>query len=105
MGTPADDLDDDLLLDGMLCPISQLIMRDPVCKQDRIHTYLLLLGSSATGTVDGHSYERSAIEAWFRNQEVAGLRHSSPMTGETLPTSTLIPNITLKSSTGYLGAH
>ncbi|EER05571.1 hypothetical protein Pmar_PMAR011602 [Perkinsus marinus ATCC 50983] len=78
MGTPADDLDDDLLLDGMLCPISQLIMRDPVC------------------TVDGHSYERSAIEAWFRNQEVAGLRHSSPMTGETLPTSTLIPNITLK---------
>ncbi|KAF4740091.1 hypothetical protein FOZ63_002188, partial [Perkinsus olseni] len=77
MSPPVGDVDD-LLLDGMLCPISQLIMRDPVC------------------TVDGHSYERSAIEAWFRNQEAAGLRYSSPMTGEALPTATLIPNITLK---------
>ena len=41
---------------------------------------------------DGHTYEKSAIEAWFRTNE------TSPMTNEKLETKNLLPNIALRNS-------
>jgi len=59
--------------DEYLCPITCEIMEDPVF------------------ATDGHTYERSAIEAWLQ-------KHStSPKTGEELPAKMLIPNYALKS--------
>jgi len=51
---------------AFMCPITHELMRDPV------------------STVDGHVYERSAIEAWF----LLGHR-KSPMTGAPLPNDVL----------------
>jgi len=42
-------------------------------------------------TCDGHTYERSAIEAWFRS------KNTSPITNEALESKALIPNIHLRS--------
>jgi hypothetical protein len=53
------------------CPILQEIMSDPV------------------KTVDGFTYERSAIETWFAQ------RVSSPLTGLAIPSNTLVPNTEL----------
>ena len=55
-----------------LCPITHAPMADPVMASD------------------GHSYERTAIERWFRTNR------TSPMTGEVLASLTLIPNHTLR---------
>lgn len=55
-----------------LCPISYEIMEDPVI------------------CVDGNSYERCAIEEWFKNH------NTSPLTGLVLSSIVLIPNRTLK---------
>ena len=41
-------------------------------------------------TVDGHSYERAAIEKWFRT------RVTSPKTGAKLGSKLLVPNIALR---------
>jgi len=57
--------------DDMLCPISHEIMQDPVM------------------AMDGHTYERSRIEEWFRSH------NTSPMTREAISTQ-LLPNITVK---------
>ena len=54
------------------CPISYEIMEDPVI------------------CVDGNSYERRAIEEWFKNH------NTSPLTGLVLSSIDLIPNRTLK---------
>ncbi len=56
-----------------LCPINLTPMKDPVI------------------CMDGHSYERKAIERWFRNH------NNSPKTGLRLDSKTLIPNHTLKT--------
>ena len=42
-------------------------------------------------TVDGHSYERSAIEEWFKH------KNTSPKTGLALDSKALLPNLTLKT--------
>ena len=42
-------------------------------------------------TADGHSYERSAIEEWFKNKA------TSPKTGLPLSSKVLLPNLTLQS--------
>ena len=55
-----------------LCSITQEVMRDPV------------------STADGHTYERDAIERWLRT------RRTSPMTGATLSSRALIPNLALR---------
>ena len=39
----------------------------------------------------GHSYERSAIEEWFKN------KNTSPKTGLPLDSKALLPNLTLLS--------
>ncbi|KAK9817018.1 hypothetical protein WJX72_008414 [[Myrmecia] bisecta] len=58
-------------MEAMCCPITQEVMRDPVI------------------AIDGHTYERSAIEEWFAKSNI------SPMTGAELddPLATIIPNI------------
>ena len=60
--------------DSFVCPISLVVMQDPVTCSD------------------GHSYERTVIEEWLR------LSDKSPMTNETLPSRTLIPNYALRSA-------
>eukprot|EP01049_Picozoa_sp_SAG25_P009007 SAG25_NODE_857_length_5044_cov_2.869970_3_plen_674_part_00 len=59
--------------EAFLCPISQEIMADPVV------------------AADGHSYERVAIETWFRSKQ------TSPMTNDAMPSTILTPNRLLKS--------
>ena len=57
----------------LLCPISHEIMSDPVL------------------AADGHAYERSYIEEWLSRQR------TSPLTGEPLPTTNLLPCTPLKN--------
>jgi ankyrin repeat protein len=59
--------------DGYECPITGEIMQNPVM------------------AADGHSYEKAAIEEWFRKGN-----HRSPLTGEKLPHRTLTVNWNLK---------
>jgi hypothetical protein len=61
--------------DHFFCSITHEIMIDPVM------------------AADGHSYERKAIEEWFRR----GYR-TSPMTNSFLPHSILTPNVNLKNA-------
>ena len=60
--------------DGFICPITQDVMKDPVM------------------LMDGHSYERKAIEDWLKRSS------RSPMTNQSLPNTTLKENYALKSS-------
>lgn len=65
--------------DCFLCPISSVIMSDPYC------------------TLDGFSYERTAIEAWLQKSCL------SPLTGQPLANTAIIPNRNLKKAiTFYL---
>lgn len=57
-----------------LCPINLSVMKDPVI------------------CTDGHTYERTAIEQWFQNN------NTSPKTGINLISKTLIPNIALRNT-------
>ena len=59
---------------AFLCPITQDIMTDPVIGPD------------------GHTYERSAIEAWLNSGH-----NRSPMTREPMTSRNLIPNIALRN--------
>ena len=59
--------------DEYICPITQVVMIDPV------------LGS------DGRSYERSAITEWLRTH------NTSPLTREVMTAETLKPNYALRS--------
>jgi hypothetical protein len=60
---------------AFLCPITQTAMVDPVL------------------AMDGHTYERNAIERWFANG-----RATSPVTNARLSSLTLVPNHALKSA-------
>ena len=62
----------------LLCPITHELMVDPVV------------------TVDGHTYERSAIERHFANTP-ANENPRSPVTGVVLASRTLISNIAIRS--------
>jgi len=67
----------DLPSDSFICPISRTLMNNPVI------------------AVDGHSYDEKHIMAWFQNHaHIAGA--ISPITGEILPSRTLIPNHALR---------
>jgi hypothetical protein len=63
------------------CPLTMEVMRDPVI------------------TADGQTYERTEIEKWF----ALGNR-TSPLTGEALPSTNLIPNIALRNAIQDAGA-
>ena len=58
---------------NFVCPITQEVMKDPVI------------------AADGHTYERAAIEGWFKNKD------TSPVTNLKLPNKNLIPNYKIKS--------
>lgn len=58
----------------LLCPITRELMTDPVICED------------------GQTYERSAIEQWFRRGH-----HTSPATNASLRQLSLFPNIALRS--------
>ena len=60
---------------AFLCPVTQTAMADPVL------------------AMDGHTYERAAIERWFANG-----RATSPVTNARLPSLALVPNHALKSA-------
>ena len=79
MATPPFDLDELItqLPDGTVphhffCAITQAIMSDPV------------------KTIDGMIYDRSAIERWFQDHS------TSPLTGLSLASKALTPNVTLR---------
>ena len=61
----------------LLCPITQEVMVDPVI------------------TADGHTYERSAIQLVF--QQAKGKAPRSPVTGLSLTSRLLIPNVAVRS--------
>ncbi|KDO32116.1 hypothetical protein SPRG_03334 [Saprolegnia parasitica CBS 223.65] len=65
-----------------LCPITQEVMVDPVV------------------TMDGHSYERSAIVRWIRSSQDASRDGvaTSPLTNLPLRSTVLIPNLALKKA-------
>ena len=58
--------------EGFVCPITGEVMEDPVIASD------------------GHTYERSAIVAWFAKSLV------SPMTNQPLDTKMVFPNVALR---------
>merc|ERR1712226_635215 len=62
-------------LDSFKCPITFEIMTDPV----------ICVG-------DGHTYEKSAITKWLEKNE------TSPLTGETLASTQLIPNHSIRKA-------
>eukprot|EP00301_Raphidiophrys_heterophryoidea_P005983 c12453_g3_i2.p1 GENE.c12453_g3_i2~~c12453_g3_i2.p1 ORF type:complete len:248 (+),score=39.51 c12453_g3_i2:108-851(+) len=65
----ADDID---VSNDFICPITQELMLDPVI------------------AVDGHTYERKAMESWLTNHD------TSPRTNEHLMSKVLIPNLALR---------
>lgn len=67
------DIDIDTVPNEFVCPITTEIIMDPVV------------------AVDGHTYEREAIEKWFQG------RDTSPKTNEKLPSKILIPNRAIRS--------
>jgi hypothetical protein len=64
---------------NLCCPIGIELMKDPVV------------------AADGHTYERSKIEAWFQSPQFANLPVKSPMTNMQLDDTVLIRNHALKS--------
>ena len=62
-----------LIPPDFICPITQEVMQEPVI------------------ALDGHSYERVAIEQWFSSG-----RRTSPLTNAQMGSSHLTPNHTLR---------
>ena len=73
MAAAEHDGSDNLIPQEFICPITGEIMEDPV------------------STIDGNSYERTAIERWFATRRI-----TSPLTGARLGTTVLSPNLTLR---------
>ena len=63
-----------------LCPVGQQLMQDPVVAGD------------------GHTYEREAIERWFRLRTAQGDLPTSPCTGAVLAHKDLVPNHALRNA-------
>lgn len=61
------------------------------------YTFQLLILLRLVVAADGFSYERSAIEIWFRNASSKGLQVTSPKTNQILEHLLLTPNRNLKS--------
>lgn len=63
---------------SIYCPITYMPMMDPVV------------------AADGHSYERNAIKTWFEKAK------TSPVTRESLPNTSLLPNHALRGTISEL---
>jgi len=72
--SPFANIDRSQVPDAFQCPITGELMRDPVMCSD------------------GHTYEREAIEEWFRHSD------QSPLTGAALQTLVLTPNFAVKKA-------
>ena len=70
---PSDASEAEEVPDDYICPITAEIMTDPV------------------STMDGFTYERTAITEWLRTN------NTSPFTGATLESKALIPNLLVRS--------
>jgi len=70
---PQLEIQADDIPNSFLCPITQLIMQDPVI------------------LVDGHTYEKEAIQRWF-----ASGHSTSPLTNQSLGVKSVKPNYALK---------
>ena len=68
------DPDEASIPNEFICPILQIPMVDPVI------------------TIDGHTFEKRAIEQWFERGN-----HTNPMTGLHLEMTILIPNLSIKN--------
>jgi len=66
------DIDESLIPDDYLCPITLELMRIPVTLSD------------------GHTYEKKAIKKWLQKHD------SSPLTGLLLPNKKFVPDLVLK---------
>jgi len=66
------DIDESLIPDDYLCPITLELMRIPVTLSD------------------GHTYEKKAIKIWLQRHD------TSPLTGLLLPNKKIVPNLVLK---------
>ena len=62
--------------EAFICPLTEKIMKDPVC------------------TLDGMTYERVAIESWFVEKKSL----QSPVTGKLLKSADVVPLPTMKSA-------
>ena len=71
-----------------LCPISHEVSLFLLTLHSQLHQLML----DPVIAQDGFTYERSAIEMWFKNGN-----DTSPMTNDLLPSLVLIPNNNLKS--------
>ena len=76
----AEDKSDIEDLEHFQCPLTLEVMKNPVV------------------TVDGHSFEESAIRLWLQNHD------TNPMTNKVLQSKILIPNISLKAAIEASGA-
>jgi hypothetical protein len=70
--------DDDFLPNELRCAITLELMADPQV------------------AADGNTYEHAAIRAWLDRQSRASQPCSSPLTGESMAHSRLVPNLALK---------
>jgi hypothetical protein len=75
-----DNKSDNEDLQHFQCPLTLEVMKNPVV------------------TVDGHSFEESAIRLWLQNHD------TSPMTNKVLASKILIPNLSLKAAIEAAGA-
>ena len=71
---------DDSPPDYLVCPIILEVFVDPVV------------------AADGHTYERAAIENWFRRAHESGAIPTSPKTNMPLSSTCLIPNFTTRQA-------
>jgi hypothetical protein len=67
------------LAEALLCPLTLTMMEDPVM------------------AMDGVTYEREAIRAFFRHERSQGRMPRSPLSRQTIASEQLLPNRTLKA--------
>ncbi|KAL0028774.1 hypothetical protein WJX79_006642 [Trebouxia sp. C0005] len=72
MGPEGNSKQDNKVMDLFLCPITQVLMKDPVI------------------AADGHTYERAAMQSWL------ALHQTSPVTGAALSHAKLVPNVIIR---------
>ena len=66
------EADETIVASSLVCPITNELMTDPVF------------------TMDGQTYERSAIEEWLKTND------TSPATGKRLPSKMLVDNVSAR---------
>lgn len=68
------------IYDSFVCPLTKLVMRDPVTLEN------------------GHTFEREAIEKWFRECRESGRRPVCPLTLKELRSTELSPSLALRNT-------